>query len=230
VPNLPPGYRLKSLTRDGTDLRNTPFVVDARKHGDIEIVLEATTPMPWVQVAGRVTGLTGKSTADLKVLLTGADTSQTLEAAVDGAGAFKFDRVRPGAYTATLLPADNATEGAQVTIGADNVENLSLALKPRAQLRGRVVVEGGGAPPAFTVRLDPIHPPSGPPTYSLPLDVKPDKDGVFTLSASEGTYFVSVAVPGFEYQLRLATAGTTDLFRNPLTLPNAGDLVLTFVK
>jgi hypothetical protein len=95
VPNLPPGYYVKSMRIGGQDLLRSPLDVSSASGGEIEVVLAEGTG----EVNGSVVDSQGRAVSGASVSLWARATSSGIRTATtDQNGAFKFTNVAPGDY------------------------------------------------------------------------------------------------------------------------------------
>jgi len=238
---LPGGYNLKSITMGGADVLSQPvnFVPGASQ--PLAITLGVSSPPPWVQVRGRVTG--GNATM---VTLAGNAVGETLSAAVSPDRTFVFPMVLPGTYTARTLPALPAVPAIPVTIGSTNVADLEVAIPATKEVSGKVTMKGTlPVPPRLTLILAPVGASQTsaaistsqgvllttvPGSVNVPLTV--GSDGSFKVTLSEGERQLSlvpssvpagVAIESFTY-------GSTDVLKGPVRIAanDTSEIAITF--
>jgi hypothetical protein len=236
---LPGGYNLKSITMRGMDVLNQPvnFVPGASQA--LVITLGVSSPPPWVQVRGRVTG--GNATS---VTLAGNAIGETLTAVVRPDRTFEFPMVLPGSYTARPLPAV-VPVSIPVTVGSTNIADLEVAAPTAKEVSGKITMKGIlPAPSRLSLTLAPVGSQTSaalstsqgvvltavPGSVNLPLTVA--SDGTFKINLPEGERQVSlvpssvpagVAIESFTY-------GSTDVLKNPvrITANDTSEIAITF--
>src|SRR5262249_7292946 len=116
---LPAGYSIKSIILGAVDALTQPITLAPGGSQLISIVLSVSSPPPWVKVSGRVTG--GNAT---NVIMTGAPTTDSMNATVGADGVFEFPMVLPGSYTARTQPANPLAGATPVTVGSVDLANV----------------------------------------------------------------------------------------------------------
>jgi hypothetical protein len=107
VPNLPPGWMVKSVTLDGADITDVPLTLGDRKTvSDIRVTLTDRI----AQINGYVTGAKGQNLSDYVVVIQPADQKEPVAAArivkaarPDTNGRFEVRGLRAGRYLATAI-------------------------------------------------------------------------------------------------------------------------------
>ena len=213
VDSLPLGYELKAFTYGTSDLLKNPLRVDGSGLNEIQVKLARTLPL--VRIRGRIRNV--EITPPTRLFLMGfSTTDSTFEAPVGTDGSFEFREIPAGVYAASL-------GGHRVIVSArEDVDDLEIAMPAQKWLTGRVVVEGDGPPPPFSLSLRP----SGTEVHAFP-----NPDGRFSVTLAEGEYHVRVNVkPAIVYELKSITYGAANLLNEPL-IPQDQDsreLTLTF--
>ena len=107
----------------------------------------------------------------------------------DGAGRFAFPAVPPGNYTVAARlaqPAQKPTSAlwgrTAISVQGQDLEGLFIDLRPGTSIRGRLLVEGGGAAAADLSRVSLILR-SLPPWRVEPLTARVEADGRFVIDA-----------------------------------------------
>jgi hypothetical protein len=239
---------VKALEADAIDLVAAPLEVkDRQTPTRLKLTVGVSNG---VRVRGHVTGETG-SLARSRLILSGAATSASMNAAISDDGAFEIPRMTPGAYRARVaLGGGVASPPTLVVIPAEDVNDLRIAVPAPRAVFGDVVVQGNGPPPRFTLVLvrnsgRPIataERPTALPVLSemafgrleadardgsrqvITLEIDATPDGNFSLTLPEGEYRVFMS-PSTRmpaaYQLVSLTYGATDLFTDTLKIDAA---------
>jgi hypothetical protein len=220
---LPEGYLLKSIMYGAQELGLAPLNVEENKPLDeLTITVEASAPIHWVRVKGRVTGLQGPVVEGASLLFA-QPAGWEFEAPLNADGSFEFQRVRPGAYGALLLPNPGGVSAKPITIGEADARNVEFAAPAVRQIRGRVVVEGAGPMPRVSLTLVSNAPQSAGALIRAPeILIDPQPDGRFSIAVPEGVYRAAVSVAAGGYRVRSLTLGSVDLLKENLQAPTRG--------
>jgi hypothetical protein len=205
------------------ELGSAPLNIEENKPlGELTVTVEASAPIHWVRVKGRVTGLQGRI-VDGASLLIAQPAGWEFEAPLNADGSFEFPRVRPGAYAALLLPNPDGAGAKPITIGERDVDKLEFRAPAVRQIRGRVVVEGGGPMTRVSLTLESNAPRSTQALIRAPeILIDPQPDGRFSVAVPEGVYRASVSVAAVGYRVRSLTLGSVDLMKENLKAPAPG--------
>ena len=210
---LPPGvYAVRASAPPGSPLPHFfhPETLDAdaatflrlgagEEHHGIDIVLR---DVPLATLRGTVVGGPNGAAGTLVFLVPRGNRQPSFP--LGASGEFSFADVWPGEYIVAARLIDTAARPprafwgqAQVNVYGQDVENVSIALRPGMSLRGRITVQGEGsaAPPAVwsgaTVNLRWVSPwATSPPPASV---------------ASDGSFRIDAVAPG-RYRLELSQA------------------------
>lgn len=165
--------------------------------------------VPAFHVSGSVVGARGQPPGEATVLLEPMDFSGALaRAEVRQDGSFSVTPVLPARYRASVYAgrAARPRSGKMIDVSGGNIENLLLELSPGAEIKGRVIFEGGSLPAGHSISLflrrrDAENEPA---SYSGTQASPPDFE--FRVpSLSAGEYEVSVSppfMPAVTYYLR----------------------------
>jgi iron complex outermembrane receptor protein len=96
----------------------------------LSVPFAAAQSAPTGSVAGSVVDPTGGVVVAARVRIEPAAGGSALEAATDGQGAFRFDRLQPGAYLLTIAATGLGTETRAVDVIAGEVSPVQAALAP----------------------------------------------------------------------------------------------------
>jgi hypothetical protein len=220
-------YTLKSFTYGAADLLNNAIVVSSADSAELRLTygLDSASAR---KVSGRVEGwdparLTSTSGASpASVSLFNPFISGTLSATIRPDGSFEFPKVYPGDYTANLsgaIPNLAIRPTATLHVGNADVTGVNLVIPRQREIPGRVMLEGEGFIPRFTIPLIGGSPGNlnSRPVSSESLFITPQRDGTFKVSALEGERAIGVATglpPG--YTIKSMMYGTVDLTKDPL--------------
>ncbi len=179
-----------------------------------------------VRVSGHVTsGLGGQAIASPNLTLrrTGADNtaSVTVPASVnlDKRGGFEISGVVPGSYYLTAEADEDGTKlvGRRfLTVGEDNILDLSLLASPAQKWFGRVFDDSDATTDfsALTVTLDPRD------ETASPVDAQVRKDGEFSFDfMPDAVYDVYVKNIPSGYYLKSVDSGDADLLAGGVSAP-----------
>jgi len=226
---LAAGYNIKSIKFGDVDALTQPIALNAAPGQVLTIALGVSSPPPWVQVSGRVTG--GSVTS---VSISGTAMADTLNSTVGPNGTFEFPMVLPGTYTARTLPASPLLPTTPITVGSTNVTNVEIRIPATKDVSGKITLRGNVPMPRLTFSLAttgaaPAAP--GPAALSIVngqvistaaggvnVPVNPGTDGVFKVTLPDGERRITIApasVPA-GYVVESFTYGATDLLKNPI--------------
>jgi hypothetical protein len=219
VQRLPPGYTVKSMLQAGLDALNQPFVLTQNSR---ELIVVLATTGPFRKVGGRVVDAPNPGgTSSVSVKLWSGITE--IETSVGPNGRFEFLKVPPGQYTvgldsesgSTSLPrlsiGDAPAGEARITVTDKDVEDLRITSTTDQTSfvgRGRVVVEGGGPMPRFSIDFG---------GAGGSIDPSPI-DGTFQAWMRVGSIKVAIRELPKEYVLKAVTFGETNLRETELEL------------
>jgi len=132
-------------------------------------------------------------------------------------GTFTISSVTPGQYVVETTPqADGGTARALVTVTTGDIAGLQLVVEPPAVISGRVVVEGGHAPPGLRVTLSRSDGVSG-------SAATMKSDATFELKASSGHATIGAfGMATGEWRLKRVTVNGTDITDAGLDIPAGG--------
>jgi Carboxypeptidase regulatory-like domain len=157
-----------------------------------------------------------------------ARTSQSNET-----GKYEFRGVPAGSYSviAVQLPDEAALGVGTVDLQDKDVSGFNLSLKVLGSLRGRIVVEGGGALPNLTRVNIGFVPPAGAPPLPGGNNGGPiTADGAFEItSVLSGTFELRANGIPPEYFVKSARLGGTDAWNVPVTVSGSTSDTLEIV-
>jgi hypothetical protein len=220
-------YTVKAFTYGATDLTRDSVSITSADTASLSLTFGPTSTIAWSKVTGRVTGPDSAFLAanPLAVTLNGSGLITSLTSPVKPDGSFEFPKVYPGTYTARIVNGSGSNPSsanlnfsmatALVNLTGTDVTGLEIAVPRQKNITGKLILEGRGLMPRFTI---PLTPPAG--TSSSPvqyISINPQPDGSFTVSILEGARQVGVAnnLPA-GYTLKSLTYGTTDILKNPM--------------
>jgi hypothetical protein len=235
VAGLPNGYSVKSIAYGADDVSSSSIrIAPGEAPRELVIRLGVSSPPPWSRVRGRLTrgGQPAPTPGQTRVILQGINVKDQFEAAVAADGSFDFPRVLPGKYNARLNPEITGLEPVRLTVERENIDRWEIAL-PRPEVRVRVVVAGGGAPPNFQLIFYDVPLSSMDRSVTANRSIPINAGGMFVtnLPAGEYTRIVPHGLPA-DYSVKSFTDGGTDILKKPLKVDgkNAKTLVLTLGK
>jgi hypothetical protein len=192
-----------------------------------------------VSVRGRViNGVTNEPAAGLTMTLVprrgtvATGSSQRVSTSLDGV--FEIPHIAPGAYdvVATTNANGRLAAHALVDVGFDDVENLSLTLRPQFSISGRIYVDGARDgipnPAANNVRIELRREPYTPALLVVVPNINPD--GSFTLAGvTQGDYELRVRLAGVRAYVKSARFGGIDALNAPFHIddPAPAEIVLS---
>ena len=216
---IPAGYTLKSVQYGSSDVANSPLNV--RRTDTAELRLTFTTPdQPPVKISGKLTGLDAAlfSRGPVSLNLSEPRYVSSLQATISPDGTFEFPAVFPGNYNVALSPSVNATIP-PINVGSKELTGFEINVPRRKEIAGRVVLEGSGPMPRFSVPMNTVGPAlEGPGGLSM-ITINPQTDGAFRVSIQEGERRagpVGGLPPG--YTVKSMTYGTIDLLSAPIKI------------
>jgi len=230
---LRPGFSLKSIVCDSTDLLKTPLRITASDTvKSVAVTLQVASPSPWVRVKGRLIDHRENrpntpGLEDKVALLGAAHSIQSPTVALQNNGAFEFPRVLPGTYAirvmpmapddhdAAVLPSDPCWPTPnQLKVDNKDVSNLEITLPHMRMVTCRVAVEDGEPMPLSPC---PMYDRSGGVLQTKPIysTVPGGHDADCTVSLPEGNSFV-VVKPQSRYAIKSVTQGGRNLLTNPI--------------
>ena len=117
----------------------------------------ALTIARMARIRGRAINSNGEPVSNAMLMLTPAEPGMAfggmnmMNAMIAGDGSFQFANVAPGRYTLNLRPSGMATAASEmaavnVTVGAEDIDNLMVTTSPGAIARGVVVTDDGSVP------------------------------------------------------------------------------------
>jgi hypothetical protein len=174
-----------------------------------------------VRVRGRVVDTTGAIEPAAQIFLDASgefaiDTSQRNVSASQGR--FEFRGVSAGRYVLTAVSQDAqkpAKGSTAVDVGSENLEEVTITLRPRFDLLGSLSLEGEGRADQLVdqVSLLPMRP-----TDVGPPGARPDSQGRFALTGvlPERYLLIVLARPGF--YIKSIRLGSDDVLGRPLDL------------
>jgi hypothetical protein len=254
---LPPGYRIKSVTDGSTDLRTGWLTLTAdRDSVRITAVLERVAP---VRASGRVVGADSAQVST--IVFTANAVSIGEEVNVKPGGTFEFPALAPGSYIATLvLDSGLRVPAGAVTVGGNGTTGIEIIVPPMRNIVGRVTVEENGPPQTFNLLLAPDLPqelknpaflklfleqaqvftnvPLSNADDWIGLSISPLPDGTFHFAVPEGLYQVVFVDPVFftrgtklrlKNTLRSLTYGSANLETEPMRVSRADSAELRVV-
>ncbi len=247
ITGLESGYYLKAFGAGEKDLLNESLKIKLDDSGiTARMTFGVSTP---VQVSGTLTsGDRGALRSVKNMLLAGRVVNEVAEGQLDAGGAFKVDRINPGAYFARVTLASGlAAPLVPVNIPAKNVDGLDIAIPGEVEIFGRISVDGGGPAPKFSLILMPsttaatagsgeiptlsandiqsLARNSAGGTQAVQLNINALSGGSFKMKLPEGRYLIAAAsganaIPP-AYFVRSATYAGADLLKEPMTVSSA---------
>ncbi len=221
IGGLPDGAMVKSFTYGAIDLIRNSLQVDAAAD-PAELVLTLSYPKATpVRAAGRIIGLDTASRTSSPIRVVLSDPSFAREQVVTAGtdGSFEFPEVLPGSYRASVTGIDSMKGVVTSLVVPDaGVDNLTIRVPMRKDIRGRIVVEGGGPIPFAKLTLRSTTPDS----TETSVEVESDTDGTFHAALLEGSILGGVALPG-GYELIAASYGAASLSHPPLLISGTDD-------
>jgi hypothetical protein len=173
-----------------------------------------------VSVSGRVVGMTPALSRSHVWLSHSPGVFRTLESSIAADGAFSFNNVVPGNYSAQLVAPVIRSAAVPVVITEVNLSGVQIEA-PR-EVRGRVVVDGSSPIPRFSLPL------VGSRNETL-VTIDPQTDGTFTVFLPAGEHRAGAphGLPS-NYAMESLSYGSVDLLRNPLRIPfnDASELLI----
>ena len=148
----PAPYRVKSIRYGSVDLLQRKLRVTADNVEEILVTLTVTQPVPWVKVAGHVTGAE-KLPASTKVVLDGGIAPLFMETRIDTNGDFVFLRVPPDTYSLRTEPPVYRMPSRTLVIEERDISEADLVVPEQRFLTFRVRVEGRGTRPNIAFNL-----------------------------------------------------------------------------
>ena len=206
------------------------------------------SPVPTVSVSGRVVGPEGVVSRTVLRLVAAHTAEIGLEAdaigtTTDGGGEFTFPAVPSGLYTLRLLrgfaPQARATADVNnvlwtdlpVSVGIEDIQELSVEAQPGVRVGGRIEFEGRTPRPAalnsIAVTIEPADPTPG---GGVVTGARVDSYGEFrSAPLPGGRYYVRIPNSPGGWMFKSATTDGRDVADTPLTLAaDALNLVITF--
>jgi len=222
---LPAGYALKALTYGGLDILHNPIKVRLSDYYAIRLDL-SYSPNRLRNVYGRLTGLTPAMIASgpMSVSLRGpgrGGNTQSRTAAVRTDGTFEIDEVLPGDYFA-MVTGLGELDLAVARLSVPSADNRDFEIEiRRVEVRGQVVVEGGGPMvPNLRLSFRTVQEPGAVVAVNVPsrsVEIRPLGDGTFTAFFPEEEQLLNTGYGGScGYQLKSLIYGATDVLKSPL--------------
>jgi hypothetical protein len=165
--------------------------------------------------------------------MTGAATTDALNATVGADGAFEFPMVLPGTYTARTQPANPLAGTTPVTVGAADLTNVEIRLPASKEISGKITLRGNYPIPRLSFSLTPVgaaRPAANAATTitlaggqvvalasnGVNVPANPGPDGLFKVGLPDGDRQITITglTPGFIVES--FTYGSTDLLKNPI--------------
>ncbi len=218
-------YAVKAFTYGTTDLTKDAVSVSSTDTASLKLTFGPTTPVTWLKVTGRVTGIDSSSLAvnSLTVTLNGSGLLTSWTSTVKPDGSFEFPKVYPGTYTARITAPNTGSAGnlnfgmatTTINLAGTDVTGIEIAVPRQKDITGRVTLEGRGPMPRFGMPLAPL--PGTPNSQIQFLNINPQPDGTFRVTIPEGERQIGAAgnLPA-GYTLKSMTYGTTDVLKSPL--------------
>jgi hypothetical protein len=178
------------------------------------LLLAQSAPVLGVSVKGRVVppaGTTIGTNPPPQVSILGGRSPQRTILAADGS--FSFSGIPPGSYVVAIAFIASPQAVAQpvtFTVGEKDVDGIELVLLRTTSVSSRVVVEGGGLRPQFSLSIANLK------GGSSQLSLGPFPGGAGAINLPEGDYRLSWGSFPAGYFVKSITSGSTDLLANPL--------------
>ncbi|HET9131404.1 MAG TPA: carboxypeptidase-like regulatory domain-containing protein, partial [Terriglobia bacterium] len=220
-------YRFRYLSdiRDEDWNRDAAIAVQSGRETLRDIVFPY--PSKGVTVSGRIHGDL-RSLRPRRVSLYGSGVDLNAALAVDGT--FSFNGVAPGTYKLGMPIAAFAWGTREVVIGDRDLTGMELFMNDTIVSTGRVVVEGGGPVPRFSILMEN---PQGTSLHSYMWTVDTSRssgmvafsgwtdrpnDVVFNTILPIGQYRMSLSHLPEGYSVKAFRYGSTNLLRNSVTI------------
>jgi len=228
---LAAGYNIKSIKFGDVDALTQPIALNAAPGQVLTITLGVSSPPPWVQVSGRVTG--GSATS---VSLNGPAMADTLNVTVGPNGSFEFPMVLPGTYTARIIPASPLVPTTPITVGSTNVTNVEIRIPATKEVAGKITLRGSVPMPRLTFSLAPPGAATATPAPAalsilngqiittagggVNVPANPGADGLFKVTLPDGERRITIVPASIPagYVVESFTYGATDLLKNPVLI------------
>jgi hypothetical protein len=225
--NVPPGVYTLSSTLPG----QTTIAVADRDIEGLEIRPQSTpsmtTPAPsiatssassktkekTVRLYGRVTASAGGLPSKIRI--------GEFSAVLDSKGQFEFPAVPPGNYWVQVDPYLSIVP-THVVVGSKDTGPVDFAIPATRQIRGRVIVDGGGPLPRAGIRAIPVTAPSaGVATVKA--------DGTFVATLPFGEFQLEMTNVAAPYRVKSMQYGSLDLMQQKLSVTeeNPQEIVVT---
>jgi hypothetical protein len=138
VPDVPPGYVVKSFTAGPADLMEGTMTVGAKTGEELRLVLE---PRSSARVRGRVIG-SEHAKQPLRVELVRTASFERFEAPVRPDGSFEISVAPQGQYQLQVPPELAVTRASLIEVNGD-IDGAAVEIRPQFPIGGRVIVENG---------------------------------------------------------------------------------------
>jgi hypothetical protein len=237
---LAPGYRLQELRYGSRSVQGGPLSIKTEDSAHLEVRIGVDPGFP--RITGRI--VSARASMSERMMIYGPTVKAALQIEVKPDGTFQAPRLTTGTllvrfFSSSPVPLPEIF----IPAGASGVIEVSLP-----QIRStpsHVTVEGGGAPPPFTLRLEGTIAaglPSGkaagsigsPETRLLGLgvDIAPAPDGTFPLTLPDGEYQFGIVIAkpsSNRYALKSFRSRGVDLTKNPLKVGSTEDATIEVV-
>jgi hypothetical protein len=213
--DVPAAYHVESFLYGDKDfLKGVVRISDSKQ--SFKLKLSVVRPEHLKRIHGHVLGIERFPDAS-DVSLWGPSLMTPIKAPIVSDGSYEFSNVPPGTYTLNVANRHRAS----VELGDNSIQDFDITLPVSRQVRGRVVVDGGGPVPRFDYEFD-----------KVPEDGKYNPDrapGTFETLLPEGD--VRMKFYGFPeiYELQSIKFGETDVLKEPFRVLGTSlpDLVVT---
>jgi hypothetical protein len=245
--DLPANYRIQSLTYGSVDLLKEPFKITGADTQMLQVRFASTSPVSRVRVSGHVLGVANLGLRTGRVVLSGSNLSQSLQADLPPDGSFSFANVASGNYTVQALPSFlesgisvrvtasgsgfssprmnqiPSSNSLNIAVTDKDIQGIQLMVPVTQQIRVRLGYESQ-PPPATTVSLSFTNT-----SETLSMYVWPSARPTEPLRLPEGEYSVKAEVVTGDYSVTSIRRGALDLMKEPLRIsgPSTADLEVT---
>jgi len=215
ITGLPQGYSVKAMTYGNVDVLSTPMKVAPGDTAELRVTVSTPTTPP-VKVSGKVTGLDTAmlSRGPVSVSMSASGYASTFQTTVAADGSFQFAEVFPGSYSARVTGAGIApNQATTIVVSNADVRNVEMAVTRQREISGRVVLEGPGPMPRFSLPLNNLSSA----LFLGSIGISPQQDGTFRFNVPEGEHRpgpINGLPPG--YAVKAMTYGTVDLLSAPM--------------
>ena len=214
--NVPPGVYTLSSSLPG----QTTIAVADRDIDGLEVRPQSTPPLPTPALSIATTPASSK-TKEKTVRLYGRVTASAgglptririgeFSTVLDSRGQFEFPAVPPGSYWVQVDPYLSIAP-THVVVGSKDTGPADFAIPATRPIRGRVIVDGGGALPRAAIRAIPV-------TASSGGGAAIEADGTFIARLPYGEFQVEMTNVAAPYRVKSMQYGSLDLMQQKLNV------------